>query len=82
MFTITYLIKLKVRARSPPKKQKPPRRTAGHTRTSAGESARVLANLGSCAAINGARVEIKGTTARKGVEIYFLGDLQNDKTGN
>ena len=25
MFTITYLIKLKVRARSPPKKQKQPR---------------------------------------------------------
>jgi len=36
----------------------------------------VLANLGSCTAINGAGVEITGTTARKGVEIYFLGDLQ------
>lgn len=45
-------------------------------RTRAGESATVLANLGSCTAINGAGVEITGTTARKGVEIYFLGDLQ------
>lgn len=45
-------------------------------RTRAGESAKVLANLGFCAAKNGARVEITGTTARKGVEIYFLGDLQ------
>ncbi len=48
-------------------------------RTRAGESATVLANLGSCTAINGAGVEITGTTARKGVEIYFLEVCKNDR---
>ena len=66
MLIITYLIRAGfARARSPPL-----------IRTSTGKSAKVLANLGSCTAINGAGVEIKETTARKGVEIYFLGDLQ------
>ena len=48
-------------------------------RTRAGESAKVLANLGSCTAMNGAGVEIKETTARKGVEIYFLEVCKNDR---
>ena len=35
-------------------------------RTRAGESATVLANLGSCTAINGAGVEIKGNNSPQG----------------